>query len=417
MKNQVAIVLTAILLPVGPTWAQLIDVIPNQGTVQGSVQGKNDVTNSLLSTGLSLGLAALGSRQKIESRDANIPDATTTEIVFVLEGITIDPAETAAHANVTLVETVRLETVGLTMAVVSFGKGDDQAAAIARLSALPGLLWVQPNHLYQAMGNAMPLPPRFALHKVPAAPPTTTGTIALIDTNVALGHDALRGASLREERLMPKTAPGVHGTAIASLLVGTGQIPGTARGAQLVSFPAFVEQPKGPALSQTRYLARALDGAIRLHPNVLNLSFGGPEDRLLVQLLDMAQARGICVAAAAGNGGKSGTVPFPASHRASLAVTAVDDRLKLYGYATSGTRIDVAGVGVNLLAAVPKGYRAVSGTSFATAVVAGAAIRLPACRGSQGPSAFRTIVTAMAQDLGTPGRDTLFGSGFFQLAK
>jgi hypothetical protein len=413
MRARAALLLVATLVALRPTVAQVIDSTP----AQGSVSGSDTLTGNLVAAGLSLGLKALAGRQKFEARDAAVPEATTSDVIFVFDGMTVEPAATARLAGVTLVETIRLETVDLTIAVAALRKGDTPAAAIARLSAQPTVLWAQPNHLYQVMGSASPLPKRFGLHKVPAAPSTITGTIALIDTNVALDHAALRGAAIREVALFAKPAPGLHGTAIASLLVGTGQIPGIARGALLVSFPAFIEQPKGPALSQSRYLARALDGAIQLRPGVINLSFGGTDDKLLARLLDAAQARGICVAAASGNGGRNGVVPFPASHPASLAVSAVDDQLKPYLYGTPGARVDVAGIGVNLMAAVPRGYRSVSGTSFATAVVAGAALRLPACRGAPGQSLFRASATAIAHDLGKPGRDTIFGAGLFQPTK
>jgi subtilisin family serine protease len=377
-----------------------------------------DSNNGVAAAGVSLVFGALSARQKLEARDAAIPLASAADVVFVLEDAALDPARIAATTGVSVIEVVPLGSVGLIMVVAALPPGDTPALAQARLGTVPGVIWAQPNHLFQAMAGGKPLPKRFALHRVPPdGLGRITGTIAMIDSPVDLTHEALRGAAIREVAGAAKAVPSAHGTAIASLLVGSGQVPGMARGAQLVSFPAFTDQAKGPALSQTRALARALDSAVLLRPDVLNLSFGGPEDRLLARLLDAAQARGICVAAAAGNGGKTGTVPFPASHPASLAVTAVDEKLRVYRSATPGLRIDVAGVGVNLLAAVPRGYRAVSGTSFATAIVAGAALRLPACTGLRESSSFRAAAAATAQDLGAPGKDAIFGAGLFQLGQ
>ncbi len=404
MKHYACLWLLAIMLPLSSE-AQ-VDVRLGERSEDGSSSG-------VLAGGLSLAFGALAANKKLEARDGAIPEASTTTVLFVLQDSSINAATITAAAGVTLVETARLESVGLIMVAASIAKGDSVSAALARLGAQAGVLWAQPNHIYQLMGNSAALPKRFALHHIPLSPPAS-GTIALIDSAVAVSHEALRGASIREEPALANSKPGVHGTAIASLLVGTGQVPGTARGAQLISVAAFEEQAKGPALSQTRILAKAFDAAIKLKPNVLNLSFGGADDPLLAHLLDAAHARGICVAAAAGNGGKRAIVPFPASHPASLAITAVDEALRPYNYATPGARIDVAGVGVNLLAATPKGYRMVSGTSFATAVVAGALLRLPACSGGGAVTDMRSAVAATAQDLGVTGKDAIFGAGLFQ---
>ncbi len=352
----------------------------------------------------------------LQTRDAQVPDQVDTEVIFVMTNGTIDAAGIANSTNIAVLETTPLESVGLTMVVAKLRKGDTPELAIGRLSTLPSVAWAQPNHVYQSLGQSRVLPKRFALEGLPTEPAAiTTGTIAIIDTPVAITHEALKGASIREQIYTTRTDPGAHGTAIASLLVGTGEVPGAARGATLISLAAF-EQKKDVALSQTRALAKAFDAAVRLKPDVLNLSFGGREDRLLSTLLDAVEARGICVAAAAGNGGSKSSVPFPATHKASLAVTAVDEKLQPYAYATPGMRIDVAGVGVELLAAVPGGYRRVSGTSFATAFVAGGLLRMTECNATHAPAAMRLMAKTTAQDLGTPGPDAVFGAGLFKFA-
>ena len=64
----------------------------------------------------------------------------------------------------------------------------------------------------------------------------------------------------------------------------------------------------------------------------------------------------------------------------------------------------------------PGGRRAVSGTSFATAVISGALLRMPACNGGRDPGAMKAQVAGLAQDLGVPGRDAVFGAGLFRLS-
>ena len=65
-------------------------------------------------------------------------------------------------------------------------------------------------------------------------------------------------------------------------------------------------------------LARALQVALDLRPNVVNLSLAGPDDPLLGRLLDEVIARGIIVVAAQPEPGVNGH-EFPASHPRVLA--------------------------------------------------------------------------------------------------
>ena len=267
------------------------------------------------------------------------------------------------------------------------------------------------------LGRSRPLPKRFVLEGLATDPSArVSGLIAMIDTPVAAGHETFKAANFGEQVLGASAKPGAHGTAVASILVGGGETPGSALGARLISLAAFSAGANDLALSQTRYLAKAFEAAIRLKPDVLNLSFGGSDDRLLSVLLDTLESEGVCVVAAAGNGAAKAAVPFPATHHASLAVTAVDEALRPYAYATQGARIDVAGVGVDIIAAVPGGYRRVSGTSFASAFVAGALLHMPQCRLNHQPAAMRAAARVAAQDLGAPGPDPVFGAGLFRVA-
>jgi hypothetical protein len=357
-------------------------------------------------------------------RDSDIPEAVPEQFVFTTHA---DAAAIAAAAGVTLLETAPLRSLGTQLAVVAVREGDDAAAAQARLTAQPGVEGLQPNLLAQtlaatsAAAPTTPLPKRFRLHGLDAtATQPVSGTIAMIDTALALDHPALQGARIEQTRFVEAAAPAAHGTALAGLIVGTGEeVPGTARGARLVNLAAFTERKNGVAVANTANLAKAFDAAAMLKPEVLSLAFGGKHDPLLARLLDEIQRRGVCVAAAAGNGGAGAAVPFPAHHAASVAVTAVDEALKPYAFATRGTRIDVAAVGVDVFVPVPGGkrggYRRMSGSSIATAFVAGNLLRMPECNGGRAPAAMRTKLRASAQDIGDAGADPAFGAGLFRL--
>ncbi len=350
----------------------------------------------------------------IEMRDVVIPDYLPDQVIFVTEGSANNINSIANSAKVTVIDSAFLDQSGVIMVVAQLNEGDSVADATARLSNTKGVSWSQPNHLFQLLGKKSPK--RFALHAIPDSQRKVYGKIVMIDAPVDAGHPNLTGADFTQQIFGVAITPTMHGTAVAALLVGTGDYPGTAQGAQLTSLAAFGQSAADVSLSRTSYLAKAMNEASRLRPDVLNLSFGGPQDRLLSLTLNTIHTKGVCVAAAAGNGGPSGNVLFPASHLHSLAVTAVDEKLRGYAHASRGDRVDISGVGVGLNAASPGGRRSVSGTSFANAVISGALLRMPACNGGRNPAAMKTQVRLFAFDLGAVGHDPIFGAGLFRLS-
>ena len=389
--------------------AQLID-----GPRRNPPRPSSNPTGSL-GIGVSLDF---GKAPPLEMRDADIADRLENQVIFVIAGTVVgsaaDAERIAGQAGVAMIEVTLLEALGKAMVVAGLGPGDTVDAAMARLGAIGGTLWTQPNFQFQPLAG--PVPKRFKLMGIARpAQMRVSGTIAMIDTPIELGNPALQGADVAQTIFGTSASPAQHGTAIASLLVGGGEVNGIAQGARLVSLAAFDPGRTASGISQTRYIAKALEAAWHLRPHVLNLSFGGREDRLLGELLASIDSRGTCIAAAAGNGGPASAVLFPARHPAVLAVTASDERLRGYAHAARGPEIDVTGVGVGLLANVPGGYRQVSGTSFATAIISGALLRMPQCAGARDPAGMRRQVAAQAQDLGAPGPDPVFGAGLFRL--
>jgi hypothetical protein len=350
----------------------------------------------------------------IEMRDAVIAPYVDGQVIFVVEGEGINLAAIARTGGVTILETSYLSEAGVTMVVAGLPNRDTPLSSATRLARLPGVSFAQPNFQFQLLSGPA-LPRRFALHAIPQRQPKVSGKLVMIDAAVDIEHVSLAGAGVSQEVFGVDGTPALHGTAVAGLLVGTGSAPGTAQGAQLTSLAAFGPPERGASLSRTAYLARAMNRASILRPDVLNLSFGGPQDPLLALMLTTLNKNGVCVAAAAGNAGPQGEVLFPASHPSSLAVTAVDENLRSYAFASRGERIDIAGVGVGLSAAVPGGRRIVSGTSFSTAVISGALLRMPACSGGRNPGQMKAQVSEFAQDLGPTGRDAIFGAGLFRL--
>src|SRR6185295_7709258 len=116
----------------------------------------------------------------------------------------------------------------------------------------------------------------------------------------------------------------VHGTAIAGIIASAANnrlgIVGVAPDVTIASLRACwaVTHDSVAAQCSSFSLARALQVAIDLKPNVVNMSLAGPDDPLLGQLLDEMIARGIIVVAAQPERGQNGH-EFPSSHPRVLA--------------------------------------------------------------------------------------------------
>lgn len=161
----------------------------------------------------------------------------------------------------------------------------------------------------------------------------TTGKnvrVAEIDTGIEAAHPDLSGRIVLSRNFVDARTEvaEVHGTAVAGIIAATGNngvgIVGIAPEARLMALRACWETTGrvDAAVCSSFTLAKALQFALSADAQVINLSLGGPRDRLLERLLDTALSRGITVVGAAnpdiGDGG------FPASHRGVLAIAGDD---------------------------------------------------------------------------------------------
>jgi subtilisin family serine protease len=193
-------------------------------------------------------------------------------------------------------------------------------------------------------------------------------SVGMIDGGVA-SHPSLAGASIEQNGFAGSPKPTGHGTAVASLLVGNqGPFRGAATGAQL-----YVADVYGgsQAAGSASVIVRALEWLASKQPKVINISLVGPPNRLLERAIQAVQARGIEVAAAAGNDGPAAPPQYPASYAGVISVTAVDARGHALPEAGKPTHLDFAAPGADMAAALPgQGYAKVRGTSFAAPLAA-----------------------------------------------
>jgi subtilisin family serine protease len=126
-----------------------------------------------------------------------------------------------------------------------------------------------------------------------------------------------------------------------------------------------------------RNLARALHRAVDQGCHVVSISMGGVPSETLAEAIRAAQDQGLIVVAAAGN-----EVPFvvwPARYPEVVAVAASNVRRQPWAHSSSGAAVDITAPGESVWraetvrGATPFRVDMGSGTSFATAGVAGVA--------------------------------------------
>jgi subtilisin family serine protease len=320
-------------------------------------------------------------------------------------------------AGATLLRYRDLPFLGLRIAIYDFGGTLDTGTAQDVLDANAPNSHVGLNNLYSlAQGR----PRVYAASMVGLADAGSCAlgrrlSIGLIDGPVDVNHPALAAANVITESVLTASerAPGAdHGTAVAALMVGEdpgGALGGLVRGADLYAISAFTRTGANTDADVER-IAAAIDRLLARDVRLINMSFAGPENPVMAEVLELAAAQGAVMIAAAGNDGRE-LAAYPASHPDVIAVTAVDAAFRRYRAANSGPHIEFAAPGVDLyVAGNGVGGSYASGTSYAAPIVTALAARLGA-GGGLSVDALRTRLRNSAVDLGPSGRDAEFGWG------
>lgn len=246
-------------------------------------------------------------------------------------------AETvAAQYDLSIIDRWPMPALGVDCFVMA-ARGDAVIGSLVeKLSLDPRVESAQSMHLFHVLAYndpLYPLQPSAKLWHLSELHKIATGKdvrVAQIDTGVETDHPDLDGRKV-ETRNFVDAGPGVaeeHGTAVAGIIIATGNngigIVGVAPEARLFALRACWETAERvqPAVCSSFTLAKALQFALEANAQVINLSLGGPHDRLLERLLDNALARGVAVVGAADPHVRDGG--FPASHPGVLAIAGDD---------------------------------------------------------------------------------------------
>jgi hypothetical protein len=285
--------------------------------------------------------------------------------------VTIDPTRAALaaarKAGFTVIATERDPVIGTNMTVLNIPRGLTTPAAMTLIRRASPTLIVEFDHVFEPAGGALAASSIALAASTAAVSANGRPLIGMIDGGVAQSP-ALDSASIEQKGFAgPPQATG-HGTAIASLIVGSnGKFQGAAPGAALLVGDVYGGNPAaGSALA----IVKAMSWIAANRPSVINVSLVGPRNRIVERAVSAVQARGIKVVAAIGNDGPAAPPLYPASQPGVVAVTGVDGDNRALAEAGKPLHLDYSAPGADMAAALPgKGYANVRGTSFAAPLV------------------------------------------------
>ena len=312
-------------------------------------------------------------------------------------------------------------------------------AVVARLNALPGVAWAEPEHAVRATKRPSdPLYRRqWALAKIgaPKAWDIETGAgknvvVAVIDTGVDLRHPDLRGKLVAGVDIVNGDDDPMddesHGTHVAGIIAAASNnrvgVSGLSWGARVMPVKVLASDGGGTSCD----VAVGMIEAARGGADILNLSLGAatPCPLAFRAAVEYASTQDALVVASAGNDGLVGSPDAaPANCTGVLGVAATDRRDQAGLFSSFGPAVDVSAPGVDILSTYfdPKSrrhtYASLSGTSMAAPFVSGLAALLRARHPSWSPTQLANRIVATADDRGRRGRDDFYGAGRINAAR
>ena len=342
-------------------------------------------------------------------------------------------AGTSAQTRDALARTLQLtqletQTFALTGRTIERWRIDGTRSVRATLQLVarnfPGVSFGQANMVYRPAQTPAPAKPAAApdgasaqyvvqkLHLLEAHQINSGDDVlvAVIDSKIDTGHPDLAGVFAGEyDAVGTEGAAHAHGTAMAGAIAAHSKLVGVAPKVKLLAVRTFSGSGE-TAQSTTFNILKGLDWAASKNARIVNMSFAGPSDSLLEEMLAKANARGMILIAAVGNAGPNSPPLYPAADTHVIGVTATDADDKLMPQANRGPQVALAAPGVEILAAAPDGgYQVTSGTSVAAAHATGVAALLLAAKPKLTPAQVRSDLIRSAHRI--PGKRNEVGAG------
>lgn len=230
--------------------------------------------------------------------------------------------------------------------------------------------------------------------------------MAFVDTGVYASHPALAGRLLPGHNVFNGSTDTTdvhgHGTRVAGILAAV------APQNSLLPVKAMRDDGTGFLSDVAKGIIYAADAGA----HVINLSIGSSVTNItLNQAIEYAWNRNCVLVAGAGNHGTDVPV-FPAAHPLVTGVSALNTNDQLPSWASYGDHVDLSAPGQSITTTDQwGGHTAVSGSSFASPIVAAVAgLVLAQDRTASNVDVFE-ILTLTADDLGQEGWDSRYGWG------
>jgi minor extracellular protease Epr len=244
--------------------------------------------------------------------------------------------------------------------------------------------------------------------------------VAIIDTGIARHEDlTIAGGVAFTTYTTSFHDDNGHGTHVAGIIGARNNIIGTvgiAPEADLFAVKVLGQDGTG-YLSD---LVAGIDWSINNRMHIINMSLGtSSSSSTLQRIVDAAYNQNILIVASAGNAGNSegigDNVLYPARYNSVIAVGATDVNDNRASFSSTGSDLEFSAPGVRIISSyLNDSYIRISGTSMASPYVAGNFSLLKQLYPNLSVSNLRSRMQNNVIDLGTTGRNSLFGYGLIQ---
>ncbi|WAJ70483.1 S8 family serine peptidase [Catenovulum adriaticum] len=274
------------------------------------------------------------------------------------------------------------------------------------------------NHIYNAQKQSPPpatehLKPTDSKASICPAPVR----VGMLDTAIELNHLAFKKSKIKQQLFLTTNIPQPkeHGSAVAALFISSAKkVPALLPNAQLYSAGVFHAQSTYAQGATVLNLIKGINWLLSQQVSVINMSLAGPDNQVLAQAISQVLKKEVAIVAAAGNQGPTAEAMYPAAYSGVISATAVDANQQIYRWANQGSYIDFAALGVAVktvtIDETLNGFGLQTGTSMAAPVVSA----FVACEKHKHPNYLAHLIS-LAQDLGKPGQDSVFGHGLLSI--
>lgn len=252
-------------------------------------------------------------------------------------------------------------------------------------------------------------------------------TIGVVDTGLVYDHEDMDYSKITGYNAVDGTdyyheeRTTLHGTSVAGVIGATTNngvgVAGVAPGANLVILKSFGADGVGGTIAT---IVAALDAGVEMGCDIINMSVGTYSvSTALKTAVENATAAGVIIVASAGNGNEGNYTDYcyPASYDQVISVSSVDSTATRASTSQYNDMVDITGPGVALpvIYKAPSTYATQSGTSFSAPMVTAILALALQVNATLTHDRIMELIEETATDIGTAGRDNLYGHGLINV--